>query len=63
VGLLTCLSQGQGKPSEELNLMIDDLLNDLSNKFMGVAAEITAKSMYTIYTVYLRQARVRVNDG
>ncbi|MCJ1447189.1 MAG: hypothetical protein MMC23_007699 [Stictis urceolatum] len=34
---------GQQQPAEELNLMIDDLLNDLTSKFTAVASEITAK--------------------
>jgi hypothetical protein len=37
--------QASETPAEELSVMVDDLINDLSNKFNAVAAEITAKSM------------------
>jgi hypothetical protein len=33
-------------PAEELGAMIDDLLNDLSNKFTTIASELTAKSTW-----------------
>ena len=41
---LLMILQGLENPSDELRVMVDDLLNDLSNKFNSIASEITAKS-------------------
>ena len=43
----THFPKGPETPSEELRVMVDDLLNDLSNKFNAVASEITAKSKFS----------------
>ncbi|KAK8135344.1 heat shock factor binding protein 1-domain-containing protein [Apiospora sp. TS-2023a] len=46
----TANNNKEGTPSDELTVVVEELLNSLSNKFAGVSSEIFAKSMDSLPT-------------